>query len=59
MQSLPIENFLVTVLVLSLLLTRLLSTRSPILPKWNKNLNTYVRSGMASPKLLLGQNVLF
>jgi len=36
--------------VLSLLFIHVLSTRSPILPKWNKNLNTYVRSGMASPK---------
>jgi len=31
----PIENFLAT--VLSLLLVHLLSTRSPILPKWNKS----------------------
>jgi len=36
----PIENLLAT--VLSLLHIHLLSTRSPILPKWNKNLNTYV-----------------
>jgi len=34
-QSSLIENFLAT--VLSLLLIRLLSTRSPILPKWNKS----------------------
>jgi len=37
----PYWNFLAT--VLSLLLIYLLSTRSPILPKWNKSLNTYVR----------------
>jgi len=29
------------------------------LPKWNKMLNTYVRSGMASPKLWVSQNVWF
>jgi len=56
-QSHPIENFLAT--VVSLLLIRLLSTRSPILPKWNKSLNIYVRSGMASPKFWVGQNVAF
>jgi len=51
----PIENVIVT--VLSLLLIRLLSTRSPILPKLNKSLNIYVRRGMASPKFWVGQNV--
>jgi len=34
-----------------------ISTTSPILPKWNKSLNAYVRSGMASPKFSEGQNV--
>jgi len=53
----PTENFPAT--VLSLLLNHLLSTRSPILPKWNKSLNTYMRSGMVSPKLWVGQNVWF
>jgi len=47
-QSSPIENFPAT--VLSLLFLPLLSTRIPILLKSNKNWNTYVRSGMASPK---------
>jgi len=47
-QSSQIENFPAT--VLSLLFIPLLSTRIPILLKWNKNLNTYVRSGMAIPK---------
>jgi len=56
-QSPPIKNFLAT--VLSLLLIHLLSTRSPILPKWNKSLNTYVRSGMANPNLWVGQNAWF
>jgi len=42
--------------VLSLLL-HILSTRSLILPKWNKRLNIYVRSGVASPKFWVGQNV--
>jgi len=51
-QSPPTENFLAT--VLSLLLIRLLSTSSPILPKRNKSLNSYVRSGMASPNLWVG-----
>jgi len=37
MSSPPPENFLAT--VLSLLLIHLLSTRSRILPKWNKNSN--------------------
>jgi len=37
MSSLFTENFLAT--VLSLLLIHLLSTRSRILPKWNKNSN--------------------
>jgi len=40
MSSPPIKHFPAT--VLSLLLNHLLSTRSPILPKWNKNLNTYI-----------------
>ena len=57
MSSPPIENFPAT--VLSLLLNHLLSTRSPILPKWNKSLNTYMRSVMVSPKLWVGQNVWF
>jgi len=52
-QSPSIENFLMT--VLSLLLIYLLSTRSPILPNWNKSLNTYVRSGMASEQCHLGE----
>jgi len=39
-----------------LLLIHLLSTRRPILPKWNKRLNTYVRSGIASLKFCMGQN---
>jgi len=55
MSSPPIENFPAT--VLSLLLNHLLSKRSPILPKWNKSLYAYMRSGMASPKLWVGQNV--
>jgi len=55
MQSPPIENFLAT--VLRLLLIHFLSTGSPILPKWNKSLNTYMRSGMANPKNWVGQNV--
>jgi len=54
-QSSPIENFPVT--VLSLLLIHLLSTKSPILPKWNKNLKTYMHNGMARPKFWVGQNV--
>jgi len=37
----PIVNFLSA--VLRLLLIHLLSTRNPIVPKWNKSLNTYVR----------------
>jgi len=53
-QSLPIENFLAT--VLCLLLIRLLSTTSSILPKWSKSLNIYVHSGMGSPKFWVGQN---
>jgi len=57
MQSPLVENFLVT--VLSLLRIHLLSTRIPILSKWNKNLNTYVRSGMARPKFWVGENVWF
>jgi len=44
MSSPSIENFPAT--VLSLLLIHLLPTRSPILPKWNKSLNTYMSSGM-------------
>jgi len=36
-QSPPTENFPAT--VLRLLLIHLLSTRSPILPKWNKRFN--------------------
>jgi len=51
----PIVNFLSA--VLRLLLIHLLSTRNPIVPKWNKSLNTYVRSVMASPKFWVGQNV--
>jgi len=50
-------NFLVT--VPSLLLIHLLSTRSPILSKCNKNLNSYVRSGNDQTKLWVGQNVWF
>jgi len=41
--------------VLRLLFIRPLSIRSPILPKWNNSLYTYVRSGMASSKLWVGQ----
>jgi len=55
-QSLPVGNFLAT--VLSLLVIHLLSTRNPILPKWNENY-TYVRSGIASPQFWVGQNVWF
>ena len=33
--------------------------KNPNLRKWNKSLNTYVRSGMASPKFWVGQNVWF
>jgi len=53
----PIENFVAT--VLRLLLIHLLSTRNPILPRWNKHLNTYMHSGMDSPKIWVGQNVQF
>jgi len=55
----PIKKVLA--MVLSLQLIRLLSTRSvdTILPKWNKSLNTYVRSVMASPNLWVGQNAWF
>jgi len=56
-QSSHIENFLAT--VLSLLLIHLLSTRRPILPKWNKSLNTYVRSGIASLNICMRHNVWF
>jgi len=56
-QSPKTENFLAT--VLNLLLIHLLSTRSPILPKRNKSLNTYVRSGIASPKFWMGQKFDF
>jgi len=57
MSSPSIENFPAT--VLSLLLNHLWSTRNPILPKRNKSSNTYMRSGMVSPKLWVGQNVWF
>jgi len=56
-QSSPIENFLAT--VLSLLLIHLLPKRRPILPKWNKSLNTYVRSGIASLNICMRHNVWF
>jgi len=57
MSSPPIKHF--PAKVLSLLLNHLLSTRSPILPKWNKSLNTYIAVAMVSPKLWVGQNVWF
>jgi len=52
----PIENFLAT--VLSLLLIHLLSTRSPILPKWNKSLKYLPAQWHGEPKILSGSKSL-
>jgi len=56
-QSPPVENFLAT--VLSLLLIHRLSTRSPILPKWKKSLNTVLTCAVAWPAQNFGWVKLF
>jgi len=52
----PVENFLAK--VLSLLLIHLLSTRSPILPKWNKSFKYLCSQWHGQPKILCGSKCL-